>query len=191
MSEGKWGAKLKSAKTIADPLRRRLYVCALLTAALPPSKGLPLVVVGGHALEFYTLGDYATMDIDLVSARRTEIGELLESWGFDRVGRHWHHAELDVAIEIPDDVLAGSEEKVTQVDIENLVVYIIGPEDLVIDRLNAYVHWRSTDDRNWARELIALYQQEIDWAYLETRAQAEGTLEALIVLKDEVKENEL
>ena len=148
------------------------------------------MVVGGNALEFYTLGAYATADVDLVSARRTEIGNLLERWGFDRVGRHWHHPELDVAMEIPDDVLAGSEEKVTQVDIEDLTVYIIGVEDLITDRLNAYVHWRSTDDGNWARELIALYQQEIDWVYLEARTQAEGTLEALITLKNQIEESE-
>ena len=188
MSKTKWAEKLDYAETIADPLRRRLYVCALVTAALPQSKELPCVVVGDNALEFYTLGAYATVDVGLVSARRTEIGALLESWGFDRTGRHWHHADLDVAIEIPDDVLAVSEEKVTRVEIEGLTVYIIGVEDLIIDRLNAYVHWRSTDDGNWAKELMLLYQQDIDWSYLETRAKTEGTLEALIALRNQAEE---
>ena len=191
MPKTKWCAKLNYAKTIADPLRRRLYVCALVAAALPQAKKLPYVVVGGNALEFYTLGAYATVDVDLVSARRTEIGDLLENWGFDRTDRHWHRADLDIAIEIPDDVLAGSEDKVTQVEIEALTVYIIGVEDLIIDRLNAYVHWRSTDDGNWAQELMVLYQQDIDWAYLKTRAQAEGTLKALIALRNQAEEDGL
>lgn len=182
-------AKFDYAKTIADPLRRRLYVCALVTEALPQSDGLPCVVVGDNALEFYTLGAYATVDVELVGARRTEIGNLLESWGFERAGRHWHHAELDVLIEIPDDVLAGSEDKVIQVEIEDLTVYIIGVEDLIIDRLSAYIHWHSTDDGNWARELMVLYRQDIDWAYLKTRAQSEEVLKALIALGNQAGED--
>ena len=152
-------------------------------------KKFPYVIVGGNALEFYTLGAYATVDVDLVSTRRTEIGNLLESWGFDQMGRHWHHVGLDIAIEIPDDVLAGSEDKVTRVEIEDLTVYIIGVEDLIIDRLDAYVHWDSTDDGNWAQELMALYLQDIDWTYLKTRAQTEGVLEALIAFRNQAEED--
>lgn len=188
MSKAKWREKLDYAKIIADPLRRRLYVCALVAAALPQAKKLPYVIVGGNALEFYTLA-YATVDVALVSSRRAEIGNLLESWGFDQTGRHWHHVGLDIAIEIPDDVLAGSEDRVTQVEIEDLTVYIIGVEDLIIDRLGAYVHWDSTDDGNWAQELLALYQQDIDWTYLKTRAQAEGVIEALIAFRNQVEED--
>ena len=71
---------------------------------------------------------------DSKSATYWKIGGLI---GWEGTG----HADLDVAIEIPDDVLAGSEEKITQVEIEGLNVYIIGVEDLIIDRGNAYVHW--------------------------------------------------
>ena len=188
MSETDLLTKLEYAKKIEDPLRRRLYVCALVTAALPHSDRLPYIVVGGNALEFYTLGDYSTMDIDLVSTRRSEIGKILENWGFNRIGRHWYHADLDVAIEIPDDVLAGSEEKITQVEIGGLNVYIIGVEDLIIDRVNAYVHWRSIDDGDWAKELMALYRQEIDWDYLVTYAQSEEILDALNTLKSAIEE---
>ena len=182
--------KLEQAKKIEDPLRRRLYVCALVTAALPHADGLPYVVVGGNALEFYTLGDYTTADVDLVSTRRSEIGNILENWGFSRMGRHWYHPDLDVAIEIPDDVLAGSEEKITQVEIGGLNVYIIGVEDLIIDRVNAYVHWRSIDDGDWAKELMALYRQEIDWDYLVTYARTEEILDALNTLKSAIEDGE-
>lgn len=188
MSETDLRTKLEYAKKIEDPLRRRLYVCALVTEALPHSDGLPYVVVGGNALEFYTLGDYTTADVDLVSARRSEIGNILESWGFNRMGRHWYHADLDVAIEVPDDVLAGSEEKITQVEIEDLTVHIIGVEDLIIDRVNAYVHWRSIDDGDWAKELMVLYKDEIDWDYLTTAAQTEKILDVLNTLKSAIED---
>lgn len=104
------------------------------------------------------------------------------------MGRHWYHADLDVAIEVPDDVLAGSEDKVTQVEIEDLNVYIIGVEDLIIDRVNAYVHWRSIDDGDWAKELMALYRDEIDWDYLVTSAQTEELLDALNTLKSAIED---
>ena len=188
MSETDLRTELEYTKTIEDPLRRRLYVCALVTAALPHSNRLPYVVVVGNALEFYTLGDYTTADVDLVSRRRSEIGNILENWGFNRMRRHWYHADLDVAIEIPDDVLAGSEEKITQVEIEGLNVYIIGLEDLIIDRVNAYNHWRSIDDGDWAKELMALYKHEIDWDYLVTSARTEEILDALNTLKSATEE---
>lgn len=186
MSETDLRTKLEYAQNIDDPLRRRLYVCALVSAALAHSDGLPYVVVGGNALEFYTLGDYTTADVDLVSSKRSEIGNVLESWGFNRMGRHWYHADIDVAIEFPDDVLAGSEERITQVEIEGLNVYIIGVEDLILDRVNAYVHWRSIDDGDWAKELMALYKDEIDWDYLVTSAQAEEILDTLNTLKSAI-----
>ena len=188
MSETDLRTELEYTKTIEDPLRRRLYVCALVTAALPHSNRLPYVVVVGNALEFYTLGDYTTADVDLVSGRRSEIGNILENWGFNRMRRHWYHADLDVAIEIPDDVLAGAEEKITQVEIEGLNVYIIGVEDLIIDRVNAYDHWRSIDDGDWAKELMALYKHEIDWDYLVTSARTEEILDALNTLKSATEE---
>ena len=95
---------------------------------------------------------------------------------------------MDVAIEILDDVLAGSEEKITQVEIEGLNVYIIGVEDLIIDRVNAYDHWRSIDDGDWAKELMALYKHEIDWDYLVTSARTEEILDALNTLKSATEE---
>ncbi|MDE0299219.1 MAG: DUF6036 family nucleotidyltransferase [Candidatus Poribacteria bacterium] len=188
MSQSDFRTQLDNAKKIEDPLRRRLYVCAIANAALVPSDELPFVVVGGNALEFYTLGDYTTVDVDLVSARRSEIGNILESWGFNRMGRHWYHPDLDVAIEVPDDVLAGSEEKITQVEIEGLNVYIIGVEDLIIDRVNAYVHWRSIDDGDWAKELMALYRDDIDWDYLVESVQTKELLDALNTLKSAIED---
>lgn len=85
MPKTEWREKLDYAKTIADPLRRRFYVCALVAAALPQAKKLPYVIVGGNALEFYTLA-YATVDVALVSSRRTERG-VADFWLAQRILR--------------------------------------------------------------------------------------------------------
>ena len=46
---------------------------------------------------------------------------------------------------------------------------IIGVEDLLIDRLRAWVHWKSDEDGRWTRRLAQLYAQRMDWRYLRAR----------------------
>lgn len=179
---------LQYIKTIDNQLKRNLYFCALLTETLKP-KGIRPVVVGGQALEFYTLGNYSTLDIDLVSTGYREIGELLEDWGFEKFGRHWNNDELGIAIEIPDEVLSGSYERLFEVEVEDFSVYIIGIEDLIIDRLNSYVHWKIKNDRYWIRTLMVLYFDKIDWEYLEEISKRELTFDALLEIKQEAKKD--
>ncbi|HOP56230.1 MAG TPA: DUF6036 family nucleotidyltransferase [bacterium] len=176
---------LERLKNIEEPFKKRLFFVAILTESLKES-GIRPIIVGGNALEFYTLGDYSTGDIDLVSHRITEIGNLLESWGFKRVGRHWYHLEFDIAVEIPDEYLAGDYSRLTSVKIEGFTTYIIGIEDLIIDRLNACVHWSSLQDCEWVKELILLHKDDIDWDYLINRAKQEKTIETLLKIKDEI-----
>ena len=179
-----------------DRGRRRLLFVGWLTEQVKPYDLEP-IVVGGHALEFYTLGDYATADIDLVCYDREIVGQVLEQAGFHREGRHWYRSDLDLAlglssrrrtetIEVPDDVLAGSRERVERVAIYEYTVCLIGKEDLLIDRLNACVHWRSEADCLWVKELMLLFGEVLDWAYLERRAAEEGTLDKLTTLRREV-----
>jgi len=175
-------------KKINNELKRILYFCALLTEALKP-KGIRPIVVGGQALEFYTLGNYSTLDVDLVSTGYREIGEILEEWGFEKFGRHWNHDELRIAIEIPSEVLSGSYDRLLEVEIDNFSVYIIGVEDLIVDRLNSYVHWHIKDDKYWVRTMMALYFDKIDWAYLEKASKRELTYEAFIEIKRDAEKD--
>jgi predicted nucleotidyltransferase len=168
----------------ADRSRRRLLFVGWLTEQVKPYDLEP-IVVGDHALEFYTLGDYATADIDLVCYDRATVGQVLEQAGFRREGRHWYRPDLDLAIEVPDDVLAGSRERVERVAIDEYNVCLIGKEDLLIDRLNACVHWGSEADCLWVKELMLLFDEVLAWSYLEQRAGEEGTLDKLMTLRRE------
>ncbi|MEW8959180.1 MAG: UbiD family decarboxylase, partial [Moorella sp. (in: firmicutes)] len=160
-------ARLESLKQEKDQLKKALGVLAVLTAALKPL-GIKPILVGGRALEFYTLGGYATKDMDLVINGREQARAVLARMGFlHRPGeRHWYHEELDLALEIPDEYLAGSLDKLTTVEINGLEVYIIGVEDLIIDRLAAAKFWKSPADARWAAKLLALHREEIDMEYL-------------------------
>lgn len=176
-------SEFKRLLKISPPFKQRLYFVGILTKYLK-DEGIRPVVVGGNAVEFYTLGTYATVDIDLVSPGYEIIDKLLKSWGFEKLGRHWLLSEIDLEVEIPASSLGEDEEsKILEVEVEGLKVYLIGIEDLIIDRLNAYVHWKSLEDGEWAEQLIKLHFSKIDWLYLESRALKEETLKALKKLK--------
>ena len=49
---------------------------------------------------------------------------------------------------------------------------VIGIEDLLIDRLRAWVRWSSAEDGRWARRLAALHADRIDWSYLREKTDA-------------------
>ena len=165
---------------ISDPLRRTLALVATVTELLA-DEGVRPILVGGMALQFYTLGGYVTADVDVVASRRDRVGRVLDQLGFKHQPgfRHWIHEELDLAIEIPDEVLAGSLDRVAEVEVDGKTAYVIGIEDLIVDRLNASKHWHSKLDGEWAQRLLAMYDDEIDHQYLREACEREQTLDAL------------
>ncbi|MGB9839493.1 DUF6036 family nucleotidyltransferase [Thermovenabulum sp.] len=162
---------LQLLKKENNPLKKALILTAIITEMLRKKKVMP-ILVGGRALEFYTLGGYATKDIDLVINDRESAKEVLAKLGFTkRPGeRHWYNEEIDLAIEIPDEELAGSLEKIIKVEIDDLEVNVIGIEDLIIDRLLAAKFWQSVDDEEWATKILAIHYQRIDFNYLKETA---------------------
>ena len=136
------------------------------------------VVVGGHAVEFYTAGSYATVDIDLAGDSEP-VGQLLDGWGFEREGRHWFDGPLGLVVEVPGSRLGPDEmQHAVQLRIGAMTVHIIGIEDLVIDRLAACVHWNHTESCEWAVRLLRA-ADEIDTAYLRRRAVEEQVVDGL------------
>lgn len=167
--------RLQVLKKEKDPLKKSLHFLGLFTEALK-SEDIKPILVGGRALEFYTLGGYATKDIDLVLNGRTQAGIVLKEIGFQKSPgeRHWYHEELDLAIEIPGDYLAGSTEKLTVLEIEGMECYIIGVEDLIVDRLAAAKFWGVEADLQWAAKILALNIDDVDAEYLGKAAQKAG-----------------
>lgn len=148
--------------------------------------GIKPIIVGGHAVEIYTLGQYTTVDVDLVLSGRELAGEIFEKLNFvkGQGHRHWYHEDLGLPIEIPDDILAGSVDRIIQVTVEDgFHIYVIGIEDLILDRVRAAVYWNSSGDREWALLLMNAQYEEIDFAYLENEANKEpdNSINKLIV----------
>ena len=74
--------------------------------------------------------------------------------------------------EVPVGVLVDEDAPLEVVELgPELHCKIIGIEDLIIDRLNACKHWKSEIDCEMAELLIMRYGKELDWDYLEKKAQ--------------------
>lgn len=172
--------------------RRRLLLAGYLAAELR-AQGITPVVVGGGAVEVYTFNDYTTHDLDIVVSNREAVAQLLDSLGFEKRSgyRHWISEELEIAVEIPDHHLAGSMDRLTEVQVGDYTAYVIGVEDIIIDRLNAYVHWKSQSDYEQALRILTVHYAEIDQAYLQDRAEKNQVDFALEELGTEYRKIEL
>ncbi|MDP2232297.1 MAG: helix-turn-helix domain-containing protein [Actinomycetota bacterium] len=163
---------------LADPLARRLAFVGLLSFACEGLGWPAPVVVGGNAVEFYTAGDYATADIDLAGASEP-IAQVLGEWGFEREGRHFYDQELNLVLEVPGGRLAPEQlAHAAAVRIAGVTAYVLGIEDLIVDRLAACVFWKDEESCVWARVMLT-GEYDIDRQYLEERAAAEDVLDML------------
>ncbi len=94
-----------------------------------------------------------------------------------------------MVIEAPAFTLPGEDSPVEVVELgEDLQCFIIGIEDLVIDRLNAFKNWKSEIDREMVELLIERYKNDLDWSYLEMKAvlPENDTLSEILKLKKRV-----
>lgn len=163
-------ARLEALADEPDPARRRLVALALVADRLAED-GIEPILVGGAALELYTAGGYATGDVDLALPRGPVVDRAFADLGFATQGRFWVRPELDLYFEAPAPAgLPGETAPRTRIEVEGLPVVVIGLEDLLLDRVRAAVHWRSDEDRRWARRLALLYPDRLDWAYLRGKA---------------------
>lgn len=171
------------ASTIDNHFKRMLYVAGIISSALQ-DVGIKPIVVGGFAVEFYTLGSYTTHDIDFAIAQHKEANKIFQELGFSKQGRHWYHESADVAIESPASALEDADyNMVTEVKTEESTVYIIGIEDLILDRLRAAVYWKSEADLESAKDLLVNNNDQIDFDYLRQNAIKE---EKIIKVLDEI-----
>ena len=188
VEEGEIEERLRRLRGETDPRRRRLVMLGLLTARLARC-GIEPILVGGGAVEFYTAGGYATSDMDLALPTGPEVDAAFAALGFDKEGRFWYHADLDLLFEAPAPAgLPGEEAPRTEVEVDGLRVVIVGVEDLLVDRLRAWVHWKSDEDGRWTRRLAHLYAGRLDWRYLRARtSDVPEEAEALREVEAEVR----
>ncbi len=169
---------------VDDQVVRRMRFVGVLTQAVVALGWSAPVIVGGYAVQHYTAGDYPTVDIDLAGASEP-IAQVLDGWGFQREGRHFYDERLNLVVEVPGGQLEPAQlERVVGVRSGGVTSFVLGIEDLIVDRLAACVFWKDEESCLWA-QILLLGALDIDEAYLERRAGAEDVLERLRQLRSE------
>lgn len=164
-------ARLEALADEPDAARKRLVALGLLGDRLR-EVGLEPILVGGAAVEFYTAGGYTTKDIDLALPHGAETDAAFADLGFQKEGRYWYREDLDLLFEAPAPAgLPGETAPRTEIEVEGLRVVVLGIEDLVLDRLRAWIHGTSPEDGRWARRLVLLHAEDLDWGYLRSKTE--------------------
>lgn len=178
---------------IVSPTTRAIVFLVLLGDVLRERGARLPIIVGGAALEIYTMGQYMSHDIDLKSDFEVTMA-VLKEMGFRNDGRSLMYSqEFDLLVDWQGSALEEGREaegrvlKVRAIDGQSPVA-LIALEDLIIDRLEAYKYGRDRDALRWAQTLFALGRNNelaLDAALLRRLAQAADVEDALERLCDE------
>src|SRR5688500_57490 len=136
--------RLVTAAAVTDFPERHLEIAAILTEALQ-TVGVHPIVVGGGAVEFYTGGEYATGDLDLIAPEGRELAVVMTALGFEKRGKSWTNEPLKIFVEFPSPHLRPNEDWII-FRMGNVEVRIVSPEDLVVERLRSFKFWNATVD---------------------------------------------
>ena len=143
------------------------------------------VIVGGASVEFYTVSDVRTGDVDIVTAADKQFEQAMREAGFRRpmgpgvLTRGWIHDDLGLGVEVVGSTLmdgAADRHRVRVVQIGAGHVSFLSLEDIIADRMGQYVSDRThgADMIGQAKALLDL-GGNVDEAYLDRRIREETT----------------
>ena len=142
----------------------------------------PPVLVGGAAIELYTGGAYRTAALDFVGRVPGQVSRKLEGAGFRKGGRHWIHEQEQIYIELPAPAFDRSV-RIDSIRIDEWMVILLSPEDVLVDRLAAWKFWRVPVEGINAYLLYRARLQVMDMKRLDEAADVEGVADALDSLR--------
>ena len=173
-----------------DQLAYLAHVASVITDTFRILGVAPPVVVGGLAVETYTAGHYTTRDVDMIADDDAAVSEIMTALGFEkRAGwRHYEHPQCEAFVEFPTGPLEGSRDRIAEIELANgSTIYVIGIEDLILDRIAAYEHWdkrrENSEDATQAILLMVAQHDRIDGGYLRNSARQMGLADALAELE--------
>ena len=183
-------AARRDIESTGDLLERAMKLAGLVTT-LFRERGIPLVVVGGSAVEFYTEGGYMSGDIDF--CRRSlrgpslrEIGDVLKPLGAKGMGRNWQVCGIFVDILGIAEMESGKDCRTLETPYGE--IKLIPPELALVERV-LYAE-QDAECVASARQMMAsaLADESFDWDEAERIADLPDfkVLERLRRLKQEV-----
>ncbi len=147
-------------------------------ALLATESGVPVVIVGGSAIEVYTEGEYVSQDIDIVGDPR-KLAAVLRRWGFHRAeGRSSRTYWVKKPLGLVDLVGARMKSDLPPQTVRTPYgsVRLGPPEDLITRRLMRAGAERSTELFREAVLLAHRYKDVLNWEYIRADAQYERVL---------------
>lgn len=142
-------------------------------------EGIHVVLVGGLAVEIYTDNLYLTQDIDMVNTNLQppkRLSEAMQALGFGKKGRVFEHPTTDVVVEFPTAPLSVGDELIkdtTHSQIGGRRLPILKVEDVVKDRLAAYLHWR--DNSSLIQAVAIMCKHNMQPVHMQAFCLREGT----------------
>ena len=186
MTESEAGrlAPLRQLMTQALLIEERMLAVVGVVKQAAGDPGLRPILSGGLAMWVWTgTSEFATADVDLVMTHSEEFARRLESLGFERQGKFFVRKDAELFLEFPGSELPEGWATTDVQAANDLVVPVVSPEDILIDRLNAAVHWSELDMAKQAVVMI-LSSEALDETRLRDRAQEEGLADALKTLTE-------
>jgi hypothetical protein len=140
------------------------------------------VLVGGAAVEIYSLSAISTGDFDIVTGRQSEFEEELRNHGFVRPSgpgvatRGWVHPELMLGFEVVSaTLLDGMAERgrvrLFSLDVDGIAA-VVSLEDMIADRMGQYASGTARDMLQQAQTMFDLYP-DADLQYMDARIRFE------------------
>lgn len=173
---------MTGARTYRPEFEAALRLLARISGEMDGAGFRPPVLVGGGAVEVYTLGAVNTGDFDLACGRQDVLEQVMQRHGFVRptgVGvatRGWVHPQLALGFECVADTLLDGMADRTMVQLVDLgadgSVAVISPEDIIADRMGQYASGSAPEMLGQARALFALCEG-LDLDYMQRRIAEE------------------
>ena len=167
--------ELGKAASTKNSSERAIRIAVIIAEALRSIQQDP-ILVGGAAVEFYTQGAYSTSDINMVTEGGQDLIQIMESLGFEKIGKDFVNKKFKIYIEFPSKNLKPNETS-SLLEINNQKLQIISVEDLIVDRLCAFQFWQSEIDG--LNVLLLFENNEVNKNRLSQRAQEEKVVDAL------------
>jgi hypothetical protein len=140
------------------------------------------ILVGGAAVEIYSLSAISTGDFDISTGRQIEFEEELQKVGFIRPSgpgvatRGWIHTDLKLGFEVVSGSLLDGMADRERVRLLDLVgdgtASIISLEDMIADRMGQYASGTAREMLQQAKTMFSLYP-DADLDYMEQRIRYE------------------
>ncbi len=174
-----------------NEFKRKFLMAGYISKRLE-EQGVKVYVVGGQAVELYTVGKVRTGDIDIIATDKEKLVALLSELGFKQEGIIWLNTNLGIAIHIVSDSYSGDIDRVKKLKIGGYTVTVPSIEELIINRLVAAKFWKGNTQAELEQAAMLLGSEKygaprIDKEYLTNLAKRNHVEDMLALIYEKVE----